>query len=68
MIKVTFLTNIMKAGKMRKKGDTMELPESTAALLALRGVVKVPGKKAVKGKAEVDVVAFVDDVGPTKKE
>ena len=51
---------------MRKPGDTMELPEITAALLAEKGVVEVEGKKAIRKKVEVDVVTFEDIVAPKK--
>lgn len=66
MIKVKFLRNIIKAGIVRKPGDTMELPETTAALLAEKGVIEVEGKKAVRKKVEVDVVTFEDVVAPKK--
>jgi len=51
---------------MRKPGDTMELPETAAALLAEKGVVEVEGKRAVRKKVEIDVVAFEDIVAPKK--
>jgi len=66
MIKVKFLRSIIKAGIIRKPGDTMELPEITAALLAEKGVVEVEGKKAIRKKVEVDVVTFEDIVAPKK--
>lgn len=66
MIKVKFLKKIMKGGIMRQPGDTMELPASTAALLAERHVLVVEGKKAVRKKVEIDVVTFEDVVAPKK--
>jgi len=60
MVKVKFLVPIMKAGKMRKPGDMMELPGPAAALLAERGVLEVPGKRPVRKKVEIDVVTFED--------
>lgn len=60
MIKVKFLGSIMKGGIMRQRGDLMELPESTAALLADTGMVEIPGKKVIKVKKEVEVLEIVD--------
>jgi len=67
MVKVKFLRQIMKAGKMRKPGDTMELPEKTAALLAEKGVLEIPGKKVIRAKEEVEVVKIVDDAKAKEK-
>jgi len=60
MIKVRFLTPMMKNGVMRKVGDEMEMDETTAALLADRGNVEIPGKKVVRVKKEVEVLEIVD--------
>jgi len=59
-LKVKFLREIIKAGKLRKPGDEMELPEGTAARLAEKGVVEIPGKKVIKAKEEVEVLKIVD--------
>lgn len=67
MILVKFLGKIMKGGIMRKPGDTMELPNVTAALLAEKGIVEVEGKRAVRKKVEVEVVTFEDVVAPKKE-
>ena len=66
MVKVKFLVPIVKAGKLRKPGDTMDLPTTAAALLAERGVLEVPGKKPVRKKVEIEVVCF-EDIVPQKE-
>lgn len=60
MVKVKFLKPVMKSGILRKPGDVMELPETTAALMLERRTIEVPGKKVVRKKVEVEVVCLVD--------
>ncbi len=62
MIKVKFLVPMMKNGKMRKIGDTMEMDNTSAALLAEKNNVSIPGKKVIKVKKEIEVLEIVDDV------
>lgn len=61
MIKVKFLVPMMKNGVMRKIGDEMELDNTSAALLASRNNVEIPGKKVVKVKKEIEVFDIIDD-------
>ena len=42
-VKVKFLTQMMKNGKLRKTGDMMEMDATAAILLAERGNVTIPG-------------------------
>ncbi len=60
MIKVKFLTTIMKNGILRKPGDEMEINETSAALLAEKGTLEIPGKKVIKVKKEIEVLEIVD--------
>ena len=60
MIKVKFLTTIMKNGVLRKPGDEMEIDETAAALLAEKGTLEIPGKKVIKVKKEIEVLEIVD--------
>lgn len=61
MIKVKFLVSMMKNGVMRKPGDTMEIDNTSAALLAERNNVVIPGKKVIKVTKEIEVLEIVDD-------
>lgn len=67
MVKVKFLTSIIKQGKLRKPGEEMDLPMKTALNLANRGTVEIPGKKVIKVKREVEVLTMVD-AKPAPKE
>jgi len=42
-VKVKFLTQIMKNGKLRKVGDIVEIDATSAMLLAEKGIVTIPG-------------------------
>lgn len=42
-VKVKFLTQMMKNGKLRKTGDTLEMDATAAILLANKGNVEIPG-------------------------
>jgi len=47
-VKVKFLTSMMKNGRLRKIGDTIELDATSAVLLAGKGNVTIPGYKIEK--------------------
>ena len=57
-VKVKFLTAMMKNGVLRKPGDELEIDATSAALLAAKGSVEIPGYdvKRVKQEIEVDVL------------
>ena len=59
-VKVKFLRPIVKNGQLRKEGEELEMDATSAALLAEKGVVEIPGKKVVREKQEVEVVKVVD--------
>ncbi len=61
MITVKFLVAMMKNGIMRKPGDTMEIDNTSAALLAERKNVVIPGKKVIRVIKEIEVLEIVDD-------
>jgi len=47
-VKIKFLTPMMKNGRLRKIGETMELDATSALLLAEKGNVTIPGYKIEK--------------------
>ena len=51
-VKVKFVTPMMKNGKLRKPGDELEIDATSAALLAARGNVTIPGYTVKKVKQE----------------
>jgi hypothetical protein len=54
-VKVKFLRSIIKEGKERKPGETLEIDATAAVNLAMKGVVVIPGYKVEKVKKEIEV-------------
>lgn len=54
-VKVKFLKEIIKEGKLRKPGDTLEIDATAAVNLAIKNIVEVPGYKVEKVKKEIEV-------------
>ena len=63
-VKVKFITPMMKNGILRKPGDELEIDATSAALLAAKGNVTIPGYdvKRVKREIEVDVLVPKEEV------
>ena len=58
-VKVKFITMMMKNGTLRKPGDELEIDATSAALLAARGNVTIPGYDVKKVKKEIEVDTLV---------
>lgn len=52
---------MMKNGKLRKPGDELEIDATSAALLAARGNVTIPGYSVKKVKQEIEVDTLVPE-------
>lgn len=50
---------MMKNGILRKKGDTLEIDATSAALLAAKGNVEVPGYTVKRVIREIEVDTLV---------
>ncbi len=50
---------MMKNGTLRKPGDELEIDATSAALLAARGNVTIPGYDVKKVKKEIEVDTLV---------
>ena len=60
-VKVKFLNPMMKNGLLRKRGDTLEIDATSAALLAGRGAVEIPGYSVKKVTKEIEVDTLIPD-------
>lgn len=52
---------MMKNGLLRKTGDVLEIDATSAALLAGRGAVEIPGYSVKKVTKEIEVDTLVPD-------
>ena len=60
-VKVKFITPMMKNGSLRKPGDTLEIDATSAALLAARRNVEIPGYSVKRVTKEIEVDTLVPD-------
>ena len=60
-VKVKFINPMMKNGILRETGDELEIDATSAALLAEKGAVTIPGYSIKKETREVEVNVLVPD-------
>ena len=58
-VNVKFINPMMKNGILREPGDELEIDATSAALLAARGAVEIPGYTVRKEKREIEVDVLV---------
>lgn len=60
-VKVKFLKPIIKEGKKRELGETLEIDATAAANLATKGIVEIPGYRVEKVIKEIEVNSLVPE-------
>ena len=60
-VKVKFITPMMKNGELRNPGDELEIDATSAALLASRNNVTIPGYTVKRVTKEIEVDTLVPD-------